>query len=455
MTARNSRSALNVSHEMFLLLLTHLQVMPPFLDFILTFGRRHYAQKFPFGGIRLEQRLTDASRGHVLSQLGRSGRDYSMCYNLRSVEASPEQEDWPWSVRAMAIYHFFDVVTGHAAWIVVKANDLIEKRVKEESQSIDHPDISTFDTNSQALGATLAAHLIYIKWVSENWCWYIDFLEETAEKLTRRESIVPVDSPSPRPPGPQEPNFQLPTRTPTGLSYGARSVWSEKTVLSNDAMLWHPSKTQPSSPSVAHDSLIQQASMPEREPEIRHQAHVRIDVLQACQQLDEKTKESVQIIDTNLSVLADLVRFYESIIMSSDDCPEELKLGCTGAMEKLRNQVQIVASELQVQRARAESVSNLLRSRMNLFFGILEYCNLESSRNLAEKAHHSAASVEHVTMDMHQIAHKTKQETVSMRIITLVTLFFLPGTFVAVSNPGAARSDTANEPSDINGNRYH
>jgi hypothetical protein len=33
---------------------------------------------------------------------------------------------------------------------------------------------------------------------------------------------------------------------------------------------------------------------------------------------------------------------------------------------------------------------------------------------------------------MHQIAQKTKQETESMRIITLVTLFFLPGTFISV-----------------------
>jgi hypothetical protein len=33
---------------------------------------------------------------------------------------------------------------------------------------------------------------------------------------------------------------------------------------------------------------------------------------------------------------------------------------------------------------------------------------------------------------MHEIAEKTKQETVSMRIITLVTLFFLPGISIAV-----------------------
>jgi ABC-type Fe3+ transport system permease subunit len=41
--------------------------------------------------------------------------------------------------------------------------------------------------------------------------------------------------------------------------------------------------------------------------------------------------------------------------------------------------------------------------------------------------------MEAMTEAMHFLAVKTKQETVSMRIITLVTLFFLPGTFISVS----------------------
>ena len=41
--------------------------------------------------------------------------------------------------------------------------------------------------------------------------------------------------------------------------------------------------------------------------------------------------------------------------------------------------------------------------------------------------------MEKVTDEMSKIARKTKTETVSMKIITLVTLFFLPGTFIAVS----------------------
>ncbi len=60
-------------------------------------------------------------------------------------------------------------------------------------------------------------------------------------------------------------------------------------------------------------------------------------------------------------------------------------------------------------------------------YGILEYRNVEASKELAGKAQYSADHVEYMTQQM-------KQEAIFMRIITLVTLFFLPGTFVSVSN---------------------
>ena len=61
--------------------------------------------------------------------------------------------------------------------------------------------------------------------------------------------------------------------------------------------------------------------------------------------------------------------------------------------------------------------------------------NMEASKVLAGKAHESTCNMETVTREMHIIAQKTKQETVSMRVITLVTLFFLPGTFISVRQP--------------------
>jgi hypothetical protein len=57
---------------------------------------------------------------------------------------------------------------------------------------------------------------------------------------------------------------------------------------------------------------------------------------------------------------------------------------------------------------------------------------MKANQLFAEKAQISTENMESMTHDMHEIAIKTKQETVSMRIITLVTLFFLPGTFISV-----------------------
>lgn len=65
---------------------------------------------------------------------------------------------------------------------------------------------------------------------------------------------------------------------------------------------------------------------------------------------------------------------------------------------------------------------------------ILQYRSVTASESLAKKAQSSADHMEYMTKAMYDIAHKTKQETVSMRVITSVTLFFLPATFIAVSD---------------------
>jgi hypothetical protein len=57
---------------------------------------------------------------------------------------------------------------------------------------------------------------------------------------------------------------------------------------------------------------------------------------------------------------------------------------------------------------------------------------MEINKRLAQKAQLSADKMEKMTEQMRHIAKKTEKETISMRIVTLVTLFFLPGTFISV-----------------------
>lgn len=54
-----------------------------------------------------------------------------------------------------------------------------------------------------------------------------------------------------------------------------------------------------------------------------------------------------------------------------------------------------------------------------------------SAKASSEKMEDYSLSMENWTQEMHKIAVRTEQETVSMHIITIFTLIFLPGTFLA------------------------
>lgn len=63
----------------------------------------------------------------------------------------------------------------------------------------------------------------------------------------------------------------------------------------------------------------------------------------------------------------------------------------------------------------------------------MDYQTRVTAEFLAEKSQGSAETMEKLTDDMRLIAKKTEKETIFMRIVTVVTMFFLPGTFVSVS----------------------
>lgn len=52
--------------------------------------------------------------------------------------------------------------------------------------------------------------------------------------------------------------------------------------------------------------------------------------------------------------------------------------------------------------------------------------------SMTQEMHESTIKMEKMTKSMHKVAERTERETASMHIITLVTLIFLPGTFIAV-----------------------
>jgi histone acetyltransferase (RNA polymerase elongator complex component) len=58
---------------------------------------------------------------------------------------------------------------------------------------------------------------------------------------------------------------------------------------------------------------------------------------------------------------------------------------------------------------------------------------MEANKFFTREAAASTRKMEHMTEEMNSIAKRTKQQSVSMHVITVVTLLFLPGTFISVS----------------------
>jgi inosine/xanthosine triphosphate pyrophosphatase family protein len=59
---------------------------------------------------------------------------------------------------------------------------------------------------------------------------------------------------------------------------------------------------------------------------------------------------------------------------------------------------------------------------------------MQASSFFAKEAQSSTKNMEKMTQNMQKVANRTQQEAISMRVITLVTLFFLPATSIAVSS---------------------
>ena len=173
--------------------LTYLQAMPEFLDLLFPFGERAVAQDFYSGGFHQRTRLPKNTPSLRVPERAWSGYDYQLCYSLKSVEKSETQPDWPWSVRHCAIHHAFDVVNVRSTWVVVKGDQLIEKRILSATSGQGPPEFLSYGTIDRAFTAALATQLIMVDWSAENWRWYISFLEDKFDGLTKEAISLDAD----------------------------------------------------------------------------------------------------------------------------------------------------------------------------------------------------------------------------------------------------------------------
>lgn len=440
--APHSRASLKVTRDMLTLVFTYHQVLPQFLDFLFPFGNQQYAQGFHFSGFKYENRFSDVDSGLKIPDLGWSGRNFQFCYNLKSIERSRGQPEWPWSIRQSALYHSFDVENGRTNWIVIKGDQLLKKRIKLATGSRGLPETSCFDTVDRAFASSLAVHIIMCEWSGENWRWFINFLEEALQTTTRPTLSAMVD------PFPSS----MANEEPLGHSMLAQCAKSCTDITLADPVLrgppaqaYHLKGRSTSNCKTMSDIDLASQELDTLQPQVTtSHPDFSFSDLQRIQFIQEKVNETLLVLKVNVDVLTELRQYYHSIC-ESDGWPRELIVKCKGDIFRFETRVVAVEKDLRMQQSRTETLLRLLADRKSLLYGILEYRNMEASKTLARKAnqnmeaskilagkaHESTRNMEVITREMHVIAQKTKQETVSMRIITLVTLFFLPGTYIS------------------------
>lgn len=356
---------------MLTLVFTYHQVLPSFLDFLFPFGNQQYTQDLHFSGFKCEDRTSDLDCGLRIPELGWSGRDFQFCYNLKSVEPSKGQPEWPWSIRQLALYHSFDVETGRSNWILIKGDQLLKERIESATGPRGLPETSHFGTVDRAFASTLATHVIVCDWSVENWRWYINFLEEALQTTTRPALSAMVD---PLPSSMPDAKLSM-LRQCADPSIGVAKFHS---VLGRpSAHTYHLGDRPVSICNTLSDSNL-------AAPKFDYQAvpqNVTIGPqdfffgdLQRIQFIQEKANESLLVLKLNADVLTELRQHYRPSC-GSDGWLRELTFKCKREVSRFEKRVIAVESDLRMQQSRTETLLRLLADRKSLvchvFFGVI------------------------------------------------------------------------------------
>jgi hypothetical protein len=182
---QHSRDKLKTTRSSLVEIMTYHQVMPAYLDFMMVFGAQSDPKDLRFSGFREHVSLRTHPTTLSVPALGRSGRHYQLCYNLKSVHFKKKSDEDikldQWSIRQAAVYHQLDVINGTTLWIVTKGGDDLLDQYEELIGSNGRSEDKQFQTPGACLSSSLSTQLLFCHWSTEDWRWYIRWLEEVLD----------------------------------------------------------------------------------------------------------------------------------------------------------------------------------------------------------------------------------------------------------------------------------
>jgi Mg2+ and Co2+ transporter CorA len=135
--------------------------------------------------------------------------------------------------------------------------------------------------------------------------------------------------------------------------------------------------------------------------------------IQDLQHWQDKTNETAMVLESNAKILRTLRRFYSDLI-ARKDFPRTLRDLCADDLDTFFSQLDEITSDFDIQLSRAKLLVNIISDRKEL---VLQHLQSQASERTE------------------QLNRNLEKEATVMRIITIVTLLYLPATFVSASYP--------------------
>jgi hypothetical protein len=185
LSAKHSRAPLKITREMLARLMSYHQVMPRYLEFVFLFGRRCSPHDIRYSGFS-STILGAPITGQDVPELGRSGQQYQMCYNLKTIDClstpGTDLKLQEWSIRQAAMCHQFDVKYGTTLWMLTKGGLELKERIQDLTGKDGRIEDRSFATPENCFRSSLAVHASLAHWSVEGWRWYIQWLEDTVDQ---------------------------------------------------------------------------------------------------------------------------------------------------------------------------------------------------------------------------------------------------------------------------------
>lgn len=390
----HSRSRLKTTREMLLITFTYLDVMPAFLEYLLPFGHQEYPEDPYYSNFEERTRLEGIESGKRIIELGWSGFDISVCYNIRSIEKSDKQS-WPWSIRQCAIHHSFDIVNVRSTWVVIKGNDLMENRLQLATSERGPAMMRNYKTLDQAFAAALATHLMFCELSTENGHLYLKDLEHRVQDLTRSTISTKADLSS----SSHIEDLELIDalwRRDTQRTQVSQVSWRDSfrpsffSQKNTDTAMPNIREKEPSSPlqtfKNCHGNLQPlppgtfemqppKSDSPSFPQDEYGQREYTFRDLQDIQELEEKASEFKLILNLNQNIISQLRHHYASM-MQYEHMPQAIKESCGNDVVRFERRVEGIGNCIKLLVLRAESLMQLLADRRALVSNLLSILGL-------------------------------------------------------------------------------